>query len=124
MFLLDRACLRKDPNSKERLVQIVLAVCVLLGFVIAGLRFKEFFDLRFRWNENAYASVVWTILGMHLLHIVTGTLENLLMLSWVLVKPLDIKHARDIRVTAVYWYWIAGIWVPLYIIVFWGPRWI
>jgi cytochrome c oxidase subunit 3 len=124
MAWLDGYCLRKGERASARLVQIALAVLIVLGFIIAGLRFQEFFDLQFRWNENAYASIVWTILGMHLLHIVTGTLENVLMLTWVLVKPLDIKHARDIRVTAVYWYWIAGIWVPLYIIVFWGPRWI
>jgi hypothetical protein len=36
---------------------------------------------------------------------------------------MDIKHARDIRVTAVYWYWIAGTWFLLYFVVYWTPRW-
>jgi len=121
MFCADRLCLKKDPN--ERLVGLALAVVVLFGFLIAGLRFAEFSSIHFKWNENAYASTVWLFLGMHLFHIFTGTLELLLMLAWTCVKQLDVKHARDIRVTAVYWYWLAGIWVPLYIILFWGPRW-
>lgn len=124
MFWADRLCLRKDKNKNERSVQIALIISVLFGLLIAGLRFAEFFSFQFKWNENAYASTAWTIAGMHLLHLLTGTGENLLMLSWVLLKPLDDKHARDIRVTAIYWYWIAGIWIPLYIILFWVPRWI
>jgi hypothetical protein len=27
-----------------------------------------------------------------------------------------------VRVGAVYWYWIAAIWIPLYVIVYFGPR--
>ena len=45
-----------------------------------------------------------------------------MMLTWVLLKGLDDKHARDVRVTAVYWYWIVGTWIILYAIVFPGPR--
>ncbi|HEY6152700.1 MAG TPA: hypothetical protein VIW07_03065, partial [Candidatus Udaeobacter sp.] len=63
-------------------------------------------------------------LGMHLLHLITGTAENLLMMLWVWLKGLDTRHARDVRVGAVYWYWIAAIWIPLYAIVYFGPRWL
>jgi heme/copper-type cytochrome/quinol oxidase subunit 3 len=122
MFFADRLCLRKDPN--EKLVSICLIAIVLMGFVIAGMRFAEFSAVHFKWNENAYASIVWLILGTHLVHVVTGTLELLLMLVWTATHQLDTKHARDIRVTAVYWYWVAGIYIPLYILVFWSPRWL
>ena len=45
-----------------------------------------------------------------------------MMMSWLLIKGLDDKHARDVRVTAVYWYWIAGTWVILYAVVYLAPR--
>ena len=61
---------------------------------------------------------------MHLIHLITGTAENLIMTVWIWLKGLDIKHARDIRVGAGYWYWIAGIWIPLYTIIYFGPRWL
>jgi heme/copper-type cytochrome/quinol oxidase subunit 3 len=35
---------------------------------------------------------------------------------------MDDKHARDIRIGAIYWYWIAAIWIPLYVIIYFGPR--
>jgi heme/copper-type cytochrome/quinol oxidase subunit 3 len=61
-------------------------------------------------------------MGLHLTHLIVGTLENVVMLSWALLMPLDDKHARDVRVGASYWYWIAGIWIPLYAIIYWAPR--
>jgi heme/copper-type cytochrome/quinol oxidase subunit 3 len=120
MWMVDRACLRMD----RRVVQIGMTVMVLIGFVTIALRFFEFSGLKFRWDDNAYAAIVWTTLGMHLLHLITGTSENLVMTLWVWLKGLDLKHARDVRVGAVYWYWIAGIWIPLYAIIYFGPRWL
>jgi cytochrome c oxidase subunit 3 len=120
MWMADRACLRRDLQT----VRICMAVMVAIGVVTIALRFLEFDALQFRWDDNAYAGIVWTTVGMHLLHLVTGTAENLLMALWVWIKGLDTKHARDIRVGAVYWYWIAAIWIPLYVMIYFGPRWI
>jgi cytochrome c oxidase subunit III len=118
MLWADQACL----NRNIRTVIIGLAATVACGAASIWLRFVEFDSIYFHWDENAYASVVWTIMVMHLAHIIVGTAENLLMFAWAVIKPLDDKHARDIRVTAVYWYWIALIWIPLYAVIFWVPR--
>jgi heme/copper-type cytochrome/quinol oxidase subunit 3 len=118
MLVVDLACLRHNLRA----VQIAMAAMVLLGIVAITLRFFEFSGLKFRWDENAYAAIVWTTLGMHLLHLITGTAENFIMALWAWVNGLDTKHERDIRVGAVYWYWIVGIWIPLYAIIYFGPR--
>ena len=55
---------------------------------------------------------------LHLLHLIVGTTEDALMSLWMLTHKLDAVHARDVRVTAVYVYWIAGIWVPIYAIIY------
>jgi cytochrome c oxidase subunit III len=118
MLLVDRACLKRNTG----LVKAGLVVCILFSLACIALRFFEFQALLFRWDTNAYGSVTWTILGMHLLHLITGTCENGLMAAWIFTHGMDDKHARDIRVGATYWYWIAGIWILLYGLVFWGPR--
>lgn len=118
MIFADRACLRRD----ERAVKRALAVFLLLALGVVALRFREFSALRFRWDENAYASIVWTMVGLHLLHLIVGVLEIVMMLAWAWRNGLDVKHARDVRVTAVYWYWIVGTWIILYAIIFPGPR--
>jgi cytochrome c oxidase subunit I+III len=118
MAWTDWACLKRKVLS----VKIGLTITILCGIAAAVLRFYEFPCLKFRWDTNAYASVIWLILGMHLAHIITATCENGLMASWLFTKGLDDKHARDIRVTAVYWYWVVGTWIVLYGLVYWGPR--
>jgi cytochrome c oxidase subunit III len=117
-LVVDRACLKRQLG----ITRIGLVVCILFGLVCIALRFPEFKALHFRWDSNAYGSVTWTILGMHLLHLITGTCETGLMTAWIFKHGMDDKHARDIRVGCGYWYWIVGIWVLLYALVFWGPR--
>jgi cytochrome c oxidase subunit I+III len=100
------------------------ALIITLGFNFAAivLRFFEFNSLLFRWDDNAYGSVIWTILGVHLLHIVVLGFEDVFLLIWTFLKGLDEKHALDLTVTAVYWYWIVGMWVLFYLLVYWAPR--
>jgi cytochrome c oxidase subunit III len=120
MLWTSRACLKKNVSA----VRIGLVLTVLLGILSAVIRFYEFPGIHFKWNDNAYASIVWLLLGLHLAHIITATAENSLMTVWVMIKGLDQKHARDVRVTATYWYWVVGMWVVLYILIYWGPRWL
>lgn len=118
MVMVDRACLRRDART----VKIALSLNILMGIGAIILRFYEFPALHFSWDENAYASIVWTILGLHLTHLLVSTTENGIMAAWIFAKGMDDKHARDIRVTATYWYWIAAIWIPLFAVVYFAPR--
>ena len=118
MIVADRACLRDDVRTVTR----ALIAFLLLALGCVALRFQEFGALHFRWDDNAYASIVWTTVGLHLLHLIVGAVEFVMMLAWILLRGMDKKHARDVRVTAVYWYWIVGTWIVLYAVIFPGPR--
>jgi cytochrome c oxidase subunit III len=120
MFTADRAAMRFDKGT----VLTGGAITVALGISAIVLRSLEFGATYFRWDDNAYASVVWAILVIHLIHLVVGIVEDSLMTAYIAINGLDDKHARDVRVTAVYWYWIAGIWIPLYAILYFGPYWL
>jgi len=119
MFWVDRACLKRN----EAAVKIGLTLCILFGIAAIVLRFLEFPGIHFRWDANAYAAVVWTTLALHLAHLITATCENSVMAAWLFTNGMDEKHARDVRVTTTYWYWIIGIWIILYILIYWVPRW-
>jgi cytochrome c oxidase subunit 3 len=110
-------------NMNSSLVRIGLVLSILAGIAACALRFFEFKTIHFSWDDNAYGSIVWMILGMHLFHILAATLEAIVMASYVLRHPLDDKHAVDITLTAIYWYWVTGMWVIFYLIVYWSPRW-
>jgi cytochrome c oxidase subunit 3 len=118
MIFVDLSARRRRQSNVKIGLFISLAFC----FILILVRFFEFRAMMFKWDANAYASIIWTILGMHLLHLLVGTTEIALILSWTFTRPLDDKHRLDTTVTAVYWYWIAAIWIPFYLIIYWGPR--
>jgi len=43
-------------------------------------------------------------------------------MNWTFIKGVDDKHALDLTVTAVYWYWIVGMWVLLFPLIYIAPR--
>ena len=113
-----RAALRRDRAATSR---YLIGATVLSAGTIA-LRGLELAQLHARWDGHAYGSIVWTILGTHLSHLVASTLEDVLLCLLVLFGPLEDKHYVNITVSAIYWYFVVAAWIPLYLLVYWLPR--
>ena len=109
-------------RGNRRQAQIGLAVCVLCGLGAIALRSFEFSAVKFYWDSNAYGSVVWFLLGLHLLHLLTLTCETILLTLWSYYREFDMKHRVDMVALAIYWYWVVGIWLVLYSVIYFTPR--
>jgi heme/copper-type cytochrome/quinol oxidase subunit 3 len=117
---LDLSARRRNEGA------VKIAILVTLVFNIAAfvIRYYEFDALYFKWNDNAYGSITWMILGMHMLHIIVMGVEDIYLVLWTYLKGVDEKHALDLTVTATYWYWIVGVWILLFPLIYFTPRWI
>jgi cytochrome c oxidase subunit 1/cytochrome c oxidase subunit I+III len=118
MALTDRAARRGDRSSCE----IGLFICLVAGVIAMVLRGFEFSAVHFRWDSNAYGSVVWFLLGMHMMHLLILTSEITLLFIWLETREFDMKHRVDIVTIAVYWYWVTAIWLIVYAVVYFTPR--
>jgi heme/copper-type cytochrome/quinol oxidase subunit 3 len=118
MILVD-LCARRDYRAGARMG---LIICLLCGVGAIVLRSFEFSAVKFRWDSNAYGSVVWFMLGMHMAHLITLTLEAFLLTLWIFVREFDMKHRVDITAVAIYWYWVVAVWLLLYAIIYFTPR--
>jgi heme/copper-type cytochrome/quinol oxidase subunit 3 len=118
MFLADRAA----RHFEAKRVIFWLVVSALFGVAALVLRFYEFPAIHFRWDSNAYGSVVWFLLGFHLMHLSASIVETAMIASWNAVHGMDERRAVDTTVNAAYWYWMSLVWVPLYLIVYFAPR--
>jgi heme/copper-type cytochrome/quinol oxidase subunit 3 len=41
----------------------------------------------------------------------------------MLIGPIEGKRFVDVSENAIYWYFVVALWVPLYVIIYWVPRW-
>ncbi len=89
-----------------------LVVATLLGFVAAGIRVWELVALPYPYDANAYASVVWTTMGLHSLDGAAGLFENVLFSVLLFKGPLEDKHFEDLEANAYLWLALVGLWLP------------
>lgn len=114
----DRAAKKQDRRSTT----IALALSLGLGALFLVGRIFEFASLNCRWNSHAYGSITWTILGLHTFHVVASLIETAIILAVFLLKTPAQRHFLDARLDGVYWYFVVAAWVPLWALVFLGPR--
>ncbi len=85
---------------------LIWSTALMVGFLV--VRWYEFQSLPFRWDTDAYGSVVWTTLGMHTLHALFAAAENLVFIAVLFVGPVEQKHLVDISVNGLYWYFVVA----------------
>jgi cytochrome c oxidase subunit 3 len=116
---------KKSAESLDlRGVRIWLAVLIAFALAATAIRFLEFGSLNCRWDQNAYGSAVWVIMGTHLLHLITDALDSIVILALMTVGPVEGKRFVDVSENALYWYFVVALWVPTYVVIYWVPRWI
>ena len=104
-------------------VRIGLIVMSLLGVAPLILRVFEFPALNVGWDDNAYGSVVWVLLGLHTTHIVTDVVETVVLAGLMFSRHGDkAKRFGDISDNAMYWNFVVVTWVPIYACIYWLPR--
>lgn len=118
MYLLDKAARRLDVRT----VLGLMVVCDLMGIAFCLLRIFEFGALNVYWDTNAYGSIVWTILGFHTFHMVAEVVETVIITVLLLKGHTEPKYLVDASDNALYWYFIAGVWLPCYVILYLAPR--
>ena len=103
-------------------VRIGLVVCLLFSLAFLVVRALEFTTLNCRWDDNAYGSIVWTLLGLHTVHLLTDFWDSTVLAALMFKQPVEGKSYVDVSEGAMYWYFVVLTWVPLYAVIYWVPR--
>ena len=100
---------------------LVIAILFAVAFVV--LRVFEFRSLNCRWSDNAYASIIWTLLGFHTTHLVTDLLDTGVLTVLMFTGPIKGKRFVDVAENGMYWYFVVWAWLPIYATVYLVTRW-
>ncbi len=118
MMLIAKAAKRLEEERVRRLIILFFGVCA----IACAVRVWEFIGLQVKWDSNAYGSIVWAMLTLHTVHLVTSIAEAGILAMYVFIRPLDERHAVDWEVTALYWYFVVGSWIPNAVLLYLGPH--
>lgn len=100
-----------------------LVLMSLIGIALMGLRVIELGSLHVRWDQNAYGSILWFLLGLHTLHLVTDLGDTVVLTVLMFTRHGHGKRFSDVGDNAFYWYFVIASWLPLYLLIYWFPRW-
>jgi cytochrome c oxidase subunit 3 len=93
-----------------------------LALIFLTLRAAEWRSFNFTWASDAHGSVVWTILFLHTYDIVADLLMTAVLIVIVASGHYGPRQRIGVHVDSVLWYFLVGIWIPLYGVVYWAPR--
>jgi heme/copper-type cytochrome/quinol oxidase subunit 3 len=116
--MTNRAALRQDLAK----VRMGLTVMSLIGIVLLVLRGFEFAHLNTRWDNSAYGSIVWLILGLHTTHLATDLGDTIVLAVLMFTSHAKPRRFSDVTDNVFYWNFVVLAWVPLYVLLDWVPR--
>jgi cytochrome c oxidase subunit 3 len=105
-------------------VRIGLVIMSLIGLLAIVLRAFEFTTLHVHWDDNAYGSILWFLLGLHTAHIITDVAETIVITVMMFIGPIDMRRFPDIEDNQDYWHFVVFWWIAVYGILYWLPRWL
>ncbi len=108
---------RRAPERDRRSVRNGLLVLALFALAATVLRAFEFSALNCRWTDDAYASTVWVLIGMHSGHLATELIETLVLLAISFTPKMEGTRLADAAINSDYWYFVVvtGLMVDLLI---------
>jgi heme/copper-type cytochrome/quinol oxidase subunit 3 len=115
-----RAAERYDLHG----VRIGMTVCLAFGVAFIAVRVLEFTALNVSWDTNAYGSAVYLLLGLHTTHLVTDVMDTVVLAVLMFTGPLEKSRFVDVSENALYWYFVVAAWLPIYVVIYWLPRWL
>lgn len=118
MIAVGKAASRMDRKAVAR----GLLIAALMTIPVSVLRWFELLALGARWDAHAYASAAWGLVVLHSTLVVVDVFETGTLAALFLLGKAKQKHYPDAADAADYQYFLSLAWVPLYVIVYWGPR--
>lgn len=110
----------KKGNRRGMIVG--LSTNLLLAIVFLLIRAFEWNNLNFTWKSDVHGSIVWAILFLHTYDVIADLIMTAVLIVILAIGKYGEKQRIGVHVDSVIWYFLVGIWIPLYAVIYWGPH--
>lgn len=109
----------KQNNIKQLVAWLV--VTYILGVAFLAIELTEFAVLvgeGHGWQQSAFLSAFFTLVGTHGLHIFTGLIWLLVLLIVIVSRGLSSKTSRQITLFGLFWHFLDLVWIFIFTVVY------
>ena len=118
----NRWLVAKAKAHDARAVRWGMALMVVLGVGLLAIRGLEFARLNVRWDHDAYGSAVWLLMFLHAAHVLTDLGDTVVLDACLFTHEVTENQFADANDNCGYWSFVVLSWLPIYALVYWGPR--
>lgn len=115
---------RRARLGDIRAVRIGLVLMSLIAVANLVVRYFELRHLNTDWSIDAYGSAVWTLIGLHVVHLITDAFDTVVLAILFFTPLVEGRRFMDAAENADYWYFVILTWIPIYLVIYWAPRWL
>jgi cytochrome c oxidase subunit III len=95
---------------------------IVLATIFLILKVVEYSGVYYRWDDHAYGSIVWLIIGFHSAHVASVVLKTIVMMILGWRGYFNERRHLGVQVNGLYWHFVVMVWLPLYVVLYWSPR--
>jgi heme/copper-type cytochrome/quinol oxidase subunit 3 len=118
-LIMIRAARRLD-RPKAKFWAVLVAGLNALALAIRALEMPH---LNTRWDQDAYGSITWTLILLHTVHLITDFVDTGFLTVFLFTHPISSERLSDLDDDGIYWMFVVATWIPLYLLIYWAPRW-
>lgn len=97
---------RIAPTGDRGRIRLALAALAMFAIANMVLRGFELANLNCRWYDNAYGSIIWSLIGLHTGHLITEFIETVSIFGIALTPKMEGTRLADVAVNSDYWYFV------------------
>nr|UWM10881.1 cytochrome c oxidase subunit III [Cuneopsis celtiformis] len=96
-----------------------LVITFFLGFYFTFLQVYEYMGCSFTIADSVYGSLFYVMTGFHGLHVIVGSIMLLVSLFRLVGYGFSSERHLGLELSIWYWHFVDGVWICLYLCVYW-----
>jgi len=109
-------------KANIRACTLGLTATVLLGAIFLMTTAREWYhlihDVGLTIRTNLFGTTFYSLVGLHATHVVIGLMLLTVALALLLSGRINETHAERLEVLSLYWHFVDGVWVVVFLVVY------
>jgi heme/copper-type cytochrome/quinol oxidase subunit 3 len=108
-------------HGDQRALRLGFLIAWLMAACFMALELYEWTQLGYGPQRDAYASLFFTITGLHLMHLTVALLLSLYIQARARLGHFDARHCLAVENVSLYWHFVDAVWVLVFSTLYISP---